>query len=94
MSRLDDLDLEDDLPTTQDEDRIINQYFEQKKEQIKAATNDMGLQTAFYFTLLFVLLNNPISDQVFKLIGSDMVRYLTKMVVFFILSYLVILANR
>lgn len=94
MQKLSDLDLNDDQSLSAEETRVLEQYFEKKKDVVMKACNDSKFRQAIYFTIIFILLNNPLADTLFEIVASPNLRYVAKLVVFFILSYVVLLVGK
>lgn len=90
MDPIDSLAL-DDSPLTTKESYVMERYFQEKGEKLADASKDLSIRQAAYFTLLFVLLNNPLSDRLFYMVASENIRYIIKLVTFFTLAYAIIL---
>mgnify|MGYP001611751216 CR=1 FL=1 len=92
MEKLSELKLQnEDQELTNDQLKVLNKYFEQQKDVVLKACGDSKIKQAMFFTIIFILLNNPITDGLLELVASPNLRYLLKIFVFFILSYVVIL---
>lgn len=90
MDPIDSLELDDAPPSTK-ESYVMEQYFQDQGEKVAAASKDLTIRHAAYFTVLYLLLNNPLTDRLFCLIASQNLRYFLKLVSFFVITYVIIL---
>lgn len=94
MESIDSLELQDEQDLSNAENEVLQRYFKKKKEAIARACSDSKFKVALYMGVIFVLINNPLSEALFEMVASPNLRYLVKLVVFLVLAYVVTLITK
>uniref|UniRef100_A0A6C0LZU5 Uncharacterized protein n=1 Tax=viral metagenome TaxID=1070528 RepID=A0A6C0LZU5_9ZZZZ len=91
MDAIDSLPNDDGHEETPDELNILNEYF--AKASKSTTSMDHNVSSAFHMTILFLALANPLTDKLMELVphmGTSLVRMGVKLILFFIVSYILI----
>lgn len=90
MDLIDKLPKDENYSETPDEISILNEYF---AKAAASGVEDPKIKTSLYLTVLFFITANPVTDKLLDFIphmGSPLIRTIAKMLVFFIISYIIL----